>query len=98
MPVFIIILRYVVPMDVVETHTAAHRAWLDDCIEKGLLEATGAFTPRNGGALIAKAANRAAVQTLLEQDPFYVHGVAEYQVFEWAPTKFSPAFKTALAG
>ena len=35
-----------------------------------------------------KAENRTAVDTIITQDPFYINGIADYQIVEFTPTKF----------
>lgn len=94
---FVVILRYLKPMDEVEARTAEHRAWLDPHVRSGLLIATGPMVPRTGGVLPARGGGtREALVALLRDDPFQVHGVAEYEVIEFAPGKYHPAMAEFL--
>lgn len=87
---FVIILRYIVPIEKIEEHLKPHREFLDKYIAKKILFATGAQTPRNGGVLLAKAASREEVMKIIEEDSFKQHNCAEYQIFQFTPTKFAP--------
>jgi uncharacterized protein YciI len=87
---FVIVLTYVVPLDVVDRHLAAHVEYLKKQYETGIFIASGRRIPRTGGVILARAENRHAVQEILEQDPFSVHGVAEYDVIEFSPSMAAP--------
>ncbi len=80
------ILRYEKPLEEVEKHTAAHRAYLKTLFDKGVLLASGPFQPRNGGLLLFRAETRDEVDLLLCDDPFLENGIARYEVTVWAPT------------
>ncbi len=55
----------------------------------GVFVASGRTVPRTGGVILARG-SRAEVLELVRQDPFHVHGVAEYTVTEFVPTMTSP--------
>ena len=35
-----------------------------------------------------KANNREAVDAIISEDPFYINGIADYQIVEFTPTMF----------
>lgn len=80
---FIVSLRYVVPVEEVEPHMAGHMAWLDHCYADGIFIASGRKVPRTGGVILARG-ERAALEACLAEDPFAVHGVAEFEIIECA--------------
>lgn len=90
MPMFAVILTYKQSLDVVEAHTAAHRAFLDRYYEQGVFLLSGRQNPPQGGVILAKTDSRDALMTILAQDPFHLEGVADYAVYEFTPTKFQP--------
>ena len=49
---------------------------------------SGPQTPRIGGVMMIKADNRAAVDSIIAQDPFNINGIADYQIVEFTPTMF----------
>ena len=80
---FIVSLRYVVPVEEVEPHMAGHMAWLDRCYADGIFIASGRKVPRTGGGILARG-GCAALEACLSEDPFAVHGVAEFEIIECA--------------
>lgn len=90
---FIIILTYKKPLSEVDTHIPAHRAFLDEGYKNNVLIASGPKVPRTGGVIISHLQNRADVDALIKQDPFYQHGVADYEIIEFNPNKSHPKFE-----
>lgn len=84
---FVVSLTYKKPIAEVEPHLAAHICYLDECYAKGIFIASGRKVPRTGGVILAKAESRAALEAILQQDPFYLEDVAEFEVIEFIPTK-----------
>jgi uncharacterized protein YciI len=77
---FVIDLTYAVPLDVVDAHLPAHRAYLDEQYAAGVFLASGPKAPRTGGVILACAPSLQALEAVLAADPFRVHGVADYRV------------------
>ena len=82
------ILRYRRPLEEVLPVVDAHRAYLRELKEQGLLLASGPFDPRSGGALLLRVPD-ADVQSTLDRirdgDPFTKTGMAQYELLPWAP-------------
>lgn len=93
---FAVILTYKKPMEEVERHTVAHRAFLDEYYAKGVLVMSGRQTPPTGGVIIAKAQTREQLDAILAQDPFAIADVADYEVYEFIPNKFQPVLKELI--
>ena len=51
---FIVSLRYVVPVEQVEPHMEGHMAWLEDHYASGMFMASGRKVPRTGGIILAR--------------------------------------------
>jgi uncharacterized protein YciI len=60
--------------------------------EKKIFIASGRKIPRTGGVILAKAKNKEELNAIIEQDPFYRNGVAEYEVTEFIPSMTLPEF------
>ena len=89
---FIALLTYVRPLEEVDALIAAHVAFLDTHYASGLFVASGRKVPRTGGVILIAHAERGHVLEVIEQDPFKVAGVAEYELVEFVPSKMQPAF------
>lgn len=89
---FVINIRYIKPIEEIDHLLQAHRNFLGEQYARGLLVCSGPQTPRTGGIIISCAPDRAAVDAMLQQDPFYTEGAAEYAVTEFTPVKYAEAF------
>ncbi|MCD6045539.1 MAG: uncharacterized protein K0R48_702 [Gammaproteobacteria bacterium] len=83
----IIELTYQKPLSEIEKYLVAHREWLDQYYEKGLLIASGPKHPRDGGIIIALTDKETAAK-LIQEDPFYKQGLAHYKITEFEPVKY----------
>ena len=85
---FIVLLHYIQPLTVIETHIAEHRDFLDRHYAAGHFIASGPQLPRTGGVILAKGLNREELDAVLAEDPFHREKAASYQVIEFSPNKF----------
>lgn len=93
---FVVSLTYKKPIAEVDPHLAAHICYLDECYAKGIFIASGRKVPRTGGVILAKAESRAALEAILQQDPFYLEDVAEFEVIEFIPTKTASGLEALI--
>lgn len=93
---FILLNRYLKPLDEVDRVLPEHRRFQDAMYAAGIFIVSGRFEPRTGGATLARAESREAIEALLRDDPFVREGVTEYQIVEFTPTRYSEAFEAAL--
>ena len=80
---FLLLGRYLKPIDQVEAHLDAHRAWVRTGVEAGAFIAAGREVPLQGGLIVATGVDRAEVEALIAKDPYVIEGVAEYDVREY---------------
>ena len=88
---FIVTLTYTAPLERIDAFLPAHRAWLAEQYARGLFLMSGRKEPRDGGIIIAHAASRAELETVLQGDPFGQAGIATYAVTEFVPTMTAEA-------
>jgi uncharacterized protein YciI len=88
---FIVALTYTAPLARIDSFLAAHRAFLDEQYARGLFLMSGRKEPRDGGIIIAHAASRAELESVLRDDPFHQAGVARYEITEFVPTMTAEA-------
>ncbi|HJV91085.1 MAG TPA: YciI family protein [Holophagaceae bacterium] len=82
------ILRYRKPLEEVLLVIEAHRAYLRDLKDQGLLLASGPFDPRSGGGLLLRVPDEggaAILDRIREGDPFTKEGCAQYELLPWLP-------------
>ena len=90
---FILLVNYKKPLEEVEENLEAHRAYLDKYYASGKFICSGRRTPRTGGVIICKAANKAEVIDIMQEDPFYFKGIADYEIIDLTPTKYVAGFE-----
>lgn len=86
---FIVSLKYRVSLEIIDAHRAAHVKFLDAHYDAGAFLISGPKIPRNGGIIMARCSSKEALYEILKQDPFMVEHLAEYEVFEFSPTKYA---------
>ncbi len=93
------ILRYRRPLEEVLPHVDEHRAYLKKLMQRGLLLASGPFSPRTGGALLLRVpdaigAMEGTLDSIRDNDPFTKMGIAQYEILPWEPTMGREALDT----
>lgn len=89
---FLIILKYIKPLNSVDEQVPAHMEFLKKCYDRSEFICSGRRVPRVGGIILANVETEQKVWELIEQDPFYVHEIAEFEVIEFLPTKYDERF------
>jgi len=69
-----------------------HRAFVMARIAEGIMLAGGPTAPWDGGAILLRAHDRAAVDGFIAADPLVTSGVTAYEVTEWRTTTRAVAF------
>lgn len=83
---FIVSLSYIRPLEEVDAALEAHVGWLKQGYAEGVFVASGRKVPRDGGVILAQAADRATLERRLAQDPFALASVARYDIIEFIPS------------
>ncbi len=81
-PVCLILLSYIVPLDEVDRRMKAHIGWLEQGYEQGLFLMSGRRNPRSGGVIVCRG-HKAEVEALAASDPFVTSGAATIEVIEF---------------
>lgn len=82
---FIIQLTYKTSLTEVDKYLQAHREFLDYHYKKGLFLASGPMKPRTGSILIALTKDKVYLEKILQQDPYFLAEIADYQFIEFTP-------------
>lgn len=83
---FVVILKYIVPLDIIDKHRGEHLKFLEIYYQKGIFVTSGRQVPRSGGVIIAKGCERFELENFLKDDPYFVHHLAEYEIYEFTPS------------
>jgi uncharacterized protein YciI len=83
---FLLLCNYTKPIEDVDKALVAHREYLKEKTRSGELLVAGRREPRSGGILITTHKTMLEATKFVENDPFMIQGVAEFQILEWTPT------------
>ena len=93
---FVIVVSFKKPMDVLNQQLASHRAFLDTCYEKNYFIASGQNSLHTGGVIISQMSDRADLEEIIKQDPLYIYEIADYDFIEFTPTKSHPKIEKII--
>lgn len=93
---FVVIITFTKPLEIVDQHVQEHRAYLDECYAKNYLVVSGPQQPRTGGILVSSLSDRNLLNQLIENDPYHKNNIAEYQIIEFLPVKYHHKFQSFL--
>ena len=95
---YLVLMNYVKPLEVIDELLPAHRKFLEDNYQKGLFLLSGPREPRSGGIVLAQCGSRWELAAVLEQDPFVTEGAATYEIIEFKTTRTGKALRFLLDG
>lgn len=80
---FVITLIYQVPLDEIDSAMAAHMDFLNKHYKQGDFLVSGRQEPRVGGIIVSRGKDRAAVERMMQADPFVKQGLATVEIVEF---------------
>ncbi len=86
----VINITYTQPLSVVDQYIDQHKAFLTQAYDDGVFLVSGPKQPREGGIIIANLSLEQA-RELIQEDPFFQNGVADYQLTAFTPTRQNAA-------
>jgi uncharacterized protein YciI len=92
--VFIVSLTYKSELSEVDKLINEHVKFLEKYYASGKFIASGRKVPRTGGIILVNAFNKAEVDAIVKEDPFYIANVANYEITEFVPTMASKEFES----
>lgn len=84
---FLIQVTYKTSLDILDKYLAAHRAFLEAGYQKDFFIVSGPRHPRTGGIILSQLTDREQLESILAQDPFKLHDLADYELIEFDPVK-----------
>ncbi len=90
---FILSLKYIKPLEEVDREIKSHIQYLEKYYSLQKFICSGRRNPRSGGIILCNAKNMEEVKTIIDEDPFYINKIAEYEIVEFLPTKFADGFE-----
>ena len=82
----IVDLVYKADLETVNKHVQAHREYLDSYYKEKVFLVSGPKIPKNGGVIVANV-KPDVMEEIIKNDPFYIHGVADFKITCFDPVK-----------
>ena len=86
---YIVNLNYIKEVNEVEKHLEEHIKFLEKYYEMGKFICSGRKNPRIGGVILLNAESLSEVEKIILEDPFNINEIAEYEITEFFPTKYT---------
>ncbi len=83
---YIVNLSYIKPLDEVDALLEEHVEFLTRQYEKGIFIVSGRKVPRTGGIILVRNISLEELDSVFNEDPFMVNGIADYEVIQFIPT------------
>jgi uncharacterized protein YciI len=80
---FVIELVYKVGLSQIDAHMPAHVQFLEKYYASGHFLVSGRKIPRDGGIIVAVGKDRPEIEAIVEEDPFYRKGLADFRIIEF---------------
>jgi uncharacterized protein YciI len=95
---FLLLSKYIKPIDEVERLLPAHREFLDRFYREGKLVCSGPRDPRTGGVILADVDSEVEAMKIVVEDPFFTEKVAHYELVRFTITRSDPRFAAFVEG
>ena len=80
---FVIELVYKADLAAIDAHMAAHVRFLKKYYAAGNFLVSGRKIPRDGGIILAVGRSRRHIEAIVQEDPFFEHGLADFRIIEF---------------
>jgi len=93
---FIVSLRYLVPLQRIDAAMDSHVAFLDRHFAQREFLAAGRLVPRTGGIILVRAKDRVTVEKIMKQDPFLKRKLASVDIVEFVASKMDKGLRKVI--
>jgi uncharacterized protein YciI len=87
MLLFIVSLKYKVPLAKIEEFFPAHIAYAERFHAEGKYIISGRREPRVGGILVAANCTLDEIKEIVANDPYNINGIADFEIIDFIPTR-----------
>jgi uncharacterized protein YciI len=94
---FLIELTYTRDLTEIDAHMAAHVVFLKKHYAAGHFLVSGRKIPRDGGIILAVGRSRQQIESIIQEDPFYQQGLANFRIVEFRASQRAPDLPKRIA-
>ena len=93
---FVIELIYRASLKQIDARMSAHVAFLKKYYAAGNFLVSGRKIPRDGGIILAVGSDRTQIETIMKEDPFVQHDLADFRVIEFRASQRADDFEKRI--
>ncbi len=90
---FIVSLNYIASLEQIDAHMGDHMKFIRKYYKLNKFIASGRKVPRTGGIILVHAGSKDEVETIMKEDPFCAHKLAEITITEFQTSQVHPDLK-----
>ena len=94
---FVIELIYKADLAEIDAQMAAHVRFLKKYYASGNFLVSGRKIPRDGGIILAVGTSRQQIETIVAEDPFHAHGLADFRIIEFRASQRAEDIQKRIA-
>ena len=94
---FIISITYTKSIPEVDALMTPHREYLQRYFDSGVFVLAGRKVPRSGGVILVNNMERAKIESIVAEDPFFTGDVASFEITEFVPSMTAEIFAGFLS-
>src|SRR5688572_23568964 len=94
---FVIELIYKTELTKIDALMAAHVKFLKKYYASGHFVISGRKIPRDGGIILAVGESRQEIETIVREDPFHAHGLADFRIIEFRASQRAEDIQKRIA-
>jgi uncharacterized protein YciI len=95
---FVIELTYKADLRDIDAHMAGHVAFLKKYYAAGNFLVSGRKIPRDGGIILAVGKTREEIESIIQEDPFHQHGLADFRVIQFRASQRAEDIQKRIDG
>ncbi len=95
---FVIELTYKADLTEIDQHMSAHVRFLKKYYASGNFLISGRKIPRDGGIILAVGKSRQHIEAVIEEDPFYERGLADFRIIEFRASQRADDIQKRIEG
>ncbi|HSC06755.1 MAG TPA: YciI family protein [Steroidobacteraceae bacterium] len=95
---FVIELAYKADLSEIDAHMTAHVRFLKKYYASGHFLVSGRKIPRDGGIILAVGTSRQEIETIVKEDPFHAHGLADFRIIEFRASQKAKDIQARIEG
>ena len=91
-------LVYKADLSEIDAHMKAHVVFLKKYYKAGNFLVSGRKIPRDGGIILAVGKDKQHVEAIMNEDPFYKHGLADFRIIEFRASQRADDIQQRIEG